>query len=952
LRLCGLALLGFLIGCESKRPEHPGENLLRSEGQALNLPADPDALASALGAPRDSLLAAGQERYANQAYDSARAIWNVELNRAVSHADKKGEARVRMWLGILAWKMGDYKTAREKGEEALRLKRALGMDDELSRSFNALGLVAWNEGRHLEALSLYDSAVASARRNHDLRGVARATANIPLVKVELGRFDEARSDFDRAIQANAVAKDNRTQANLLANMGMLEIRLGNPAKGIEYINNSRTLYDADDKAGQSNALGQLATAWGAMGQLQRAIAAGDSAVQLAQSEGLQQEAASDLEVLADLQMQAGNPRLALATLHSADSIDAALGLRVERGTNLRRSSVVLADLGETMPAMDVARQALTEHRAVSALSEEMLDRLQLASILSGSNFAGALAQLDSAASEAKSTGNPAAINEVLVTYAVASIKSGQPQIALNKLSLVPKPTASSDWRVADLKSVALLKLRRSAEALKESRVAVSLIEKERSSLGVGSLRSGYLANRISPFSHKVESELAAGDTAAAFATAAQVPGRSLAERLGGLDDRGTRLSLVARNEKLLTRATELERRISEAREQKARSGQVDALEIELSHVRTQYEEKLARQAPLPRFGLLGGSIPSLSQVQALLNQGDALVLYLSGEDRLDAFFVTAHTITHRAAPIGDRSLYDKVRFARDAIQRSTESALALKSLGELNDILLMPFDRELSGVSRLIVVPHGPLGALPFAALKNRRTGRYLVEDKVVAYAPTVAALAIAPSSRIANVAIDVFVPIPDQLPATRGEAAAVGKLMRRSKLYFGRSSSKTLVRSAFLRGDIVHIASHGQHNSQNPLFSDIVVGGSQSSDDAVSKLTVQDVMTLSTTSPLVFLSGCETGLNMSNTAFAFQSDEGSLSQAFLFAGASSVIATLWPVEDSEAATIAADFYQSFSAGQNSASALAAAQRKAIGRKRGLNWAAYTVTATGTAKRR
>ena len=212
-----------------------------------------------------------------------------------------------MWLGLAAWRLGDYAEARREGETSLAMKRHLGMDGELSRSFNALGLLAWNEGRHADALQHFDSAIAAATRHHDTAGIARAAANVPLVLVELGDFDGARRGLDTALAAGRAANDDRLQGNALANLAMLEIRLGSPRRAIPLLARARARYAAIEYAtGEgANALGQLATAWSEMGDLQRALALADSALEIARVEGLQQEVASELEVIADLHEKAG-----------------------------------------------------------------------------------------------------------------------------------------------------------------------------------------------------------------------------------------------------------------------------------------------------------------------------------------------------------------------------------------------------------------------------------------------------------------------------------------------------------------------------------------------------------------------------------------------------------------------------------------------------------------------
>ena len=201
MRLGALSCLA-ICACTMERPrdERAPYAAARGEGASLSLPAQPSQLAAALGVAVDSLRAAGEERYNRQSYDSARAIWRVEIARTQQTQDSAAEARARMWLGLAAWHLGDFKSARFEGETSVALKRKLRLDAELSRSFNALGLLAWHEGRYGDALTLFDSAIASAKRNNDAPGIARAVSNVPLVEVELGHFDSARTEFADALQ--------------------------------------------------------------------------------------------------------------------------------------------------------------------------------------------------------------------------------------------------------------------------------------------------------------------------------------------------------------------------------------------------------------------------------------------------------------------------------------------------------------------------------------------------------------------------------------------------------------------------------------------------------------------------------------------------------------------------------------------------------------------------------
>jgi CHAT domain-containing protein len=934
----------FLLYACAGEPSLPADSPNRSTPAALTLPTDPRLLASLLGVPPESLRAAGEERYRRDAYDSARTILAVEVSRARGASDTVGEARALMWQGLAEWRLGDYTGARRHGEASLALKRRIGLDAELSRSYNALGLLAWNQGRHHDALENFDSAVVIARRHQDAPGLARAISNIPLVQVELGEYDAAREGFLAARKAGRDIEDDRTEGNALANLAMLEIRLGNHAQALPLLAEARRHYAAIGfSTGEANALGQLATAYSGLGDLQRAIGAADSGIAIARADGLQQEVAATLEVLADLHAQAGNWRLALRRLQEADSLDRELGLAVERGNNLRRTSAILLELGQPVPAISRAEEALATHRRIEAWTETVYDRLQMAEALAeNENPRAAQAQSDSALREGSHLDNPEAVRDARVTAARLALAAGNPEAALRHLPIRNTSQTSSDWALFDVRAGALLALGRLNQARDAGERSIAALERERASLGSSAFRSTYLANRVGPFSRMVEIQLARGDTAAAFSVAASLPGRTLAERLGGLSAESGTVATIADGERVLLRAAALEQELAGLTSGEQR----DNITQKLEATRATYEEDLAHRVPVPGERLLGLGAVNLSEVQNRLGDDEAMIVFLSGPDRLDGFLIRRQSLLQWSRPIGSRELAMRVRLTRELLAVAKPGHEVPQALGELHDLLLGPAAsaRALDGISRLLIVPHGPLGALPFAALWDREAGRFLVEDYVLYYLPTVAALVVPPrTTEVSLSKLEVFAPLPDSLPGTLAEARTIRHLVPSAELRLGRSSSETAVRKALEAGRPVHLASHGSHNAQNPLFSRITVGlgkGLRPEDDG--RLETHEILGLTTRSPLVFLSGCETGLGSAGEApFAVGTDEGSLSQALLFAGAGGVVATLWEVSDAGAAELAQRFYHHLSTGLDPGGSLALAQRELIAARKRLTWAAY-----------
>ncbi|MFL5483630.1 MAG: CHAT domain-containing protein [Gemmatimonadaceae bacterium] len=907
---------------------------------------DPERLAHALAIPQDSLAAVAQERYSDQSFDTAQALFRAEAARALRAHDAKAEARARMWIGLAAWRLGDYSTARTEGERSLTMKRGLAMDDELARSFNALGLLAWNEGRPRDALELFDSAVTAARRHHDLANGARAAANIPLVKVDLGDFDGAAHDFPAALAIARAAKDEKVAANDLANFAMLRIRLGEPRSAAVLLDRARDGY-AKIKyvAGEANALGQLATAWSELGDLQRAIVAADSALSIARNQGLQQEMAAELEVLSDLHAQAGDLRLALRDLSAADSLDEKLGLAIEHGNNLRRTASILETLSDPAGAARRARLALAVHRKTESVAEVIYDRLIIARV----NAADARAQIDTATLESVREGNHVIAHDVAIESARYALAASDPRRALATLDRSPPNSELTDWQTPDLRASAYQQLGGLVDADRESARSLGALERERASLGLGPLRSRYLADRVGPFSRAIAIKLARGDTVAAFRIAASVPGRSLLERLGTIEEPSKAIASYAAGERLLLHAASIEQELSELANDSSSTQRRLALQNQLQNVQAEYTAYLGRNAT--SGAIAQATAPSLSDIQSRLSGDEALLLFVAGPDRTDAFLVGRGQIHYAAVQAPGPELVLRVRAVRDLINRRGARTAALQALGELRAQLLGGFvdAGDLSEIRHLVIVPHAALTALPFAALWNAKTHRFLVEDYTITTLPSVAAVASTKSVGPLIQDLLAIAPQPAALPGSEREVKAIARILPGVEVKIGEASTEPLVRSALTSGRPLHIAAHGIHEPQSPLFSRLTVAAHNSPLPGVDGfLHVHEIVGLTIRSSLVFLSGCETALGSGVDNAFVGGDDNSIATAFLLAGAETVVATLWKVGDEDAARMAASFYAQLRSGRSAAEALAKSQRALLASDSSFDWAAYTVAVTGT----
>lgn len=904
----------------------------------------------------DSLFDVARGIYFSGHYDSASVLLRAIAEEARRNGVVEAEARATTWLGLAAWRLGDYREAQRLGEEGLDLKLRENLTDQLFRSYNALGLLAWNENRLTEAARLYEEAISWARQNGSRLEEGTAIGNLGLVHTELGDFAKARDEFLATRQTMAELDNTRLEGNALTNLGMLTIRTGNPRAALGFLRDARRVYRAGGgyPTGEQSALGHLGTAYAALGESKRAYAALDTALQQARAQGLRQDEASNLEAIAELYRRAADHRRALALYAEAQVINEELGLDVETGADLRGEAEIHLGLNDAARAWQLATEALTIHQSAGARQDVMYDHLVLAEIAHRlGRDARVREQLQSARELAGELEARSARVDLALTEARIADRQRRSQVVLDVVERVRDDLArggyATAWRAYHLESRAHARLDHMNAAAASGRQAVAAVERVRGNFGSGMLRTTYAADKREVYADLVTVLLRLGEVDEAFETADAARARALLERLAttsnGQGASGSTTRVLKEGETLLREMDRLIESIDYTEETPPKErtedqlSELDHLYQRLDSLRSDYEERLVRATETdPRAtALLGGTHVSADDVRRALNPGQVLIEYLvTAQERLIIFVVTRDEIQVLESAITEQNLATRVRLARDLIGRANASQESSRTVTEgLHEILMGPVLRSgvLGNARDLVVVPHQVLNYLPFGVLRDPTTGRYLIQDHTLQVLPSAAALPslrsrAATAASVQTATGSAFAPFPDVLPATRDEVQMVRASLGGGRLAVGSMATESALRQALQGNGLVHVATHGVMNPKNPMFSRLELspaGTGASNDDG--RLEVHEILSLSIHAPLVFLSGCETGLGTAwSTEYSRGEDLATLAQAFLYAGAQHVIATLWAVEDQGAAAFAGRFYERLRTSSPTA-ALAAAQR-------------------------
>jgi CHAT domain-containing protein len=301
-------------------------------------------------------------------------------------------------------------------------------------------------------------------------------------------------------------------------------------------------------------------------------------------------------------------------------------------------------------------------------------------------------------------------------------------------------------------------------------------------------------------------------------------------------------------------------------------------------------------------------LPKVSQIKKLLLPGQSILSFYRIGDALHAFVIDGDGIT--AFPNVARnseliSSWHFLRFQIDRGQLDAENSLASCDLHlhSLYKHLFAPLMAKLQNTKMITVIPHGWLHALPFHCLRDEQG--YLVDRFKFSYAPSVSVYAHClqrqPDGKNALIIghSDQHAPWIDQ------EVDAIQKLFPAAKTFSGGSArSESLLENSFDAG-VLHISSHGRFLPSQPFQSGIKLSDGW--------FTLPQIYQLRLNSKLVTLSGCETG----SSEVTAGDDLVGLTRGFLYAGASSLLVSLWRVFDASTATFMKYFYSRLTSGSS-----------------------------------
>ena len=406
-------------------------------------------------------------------------------------------------------------------------------------------------------------------------------------------------------------------------------------------------------------------------------------------------------------------------------------------------------------------------------------------------------------------------------------------------------------------------------------------------------------------------------------------------RVGALIDRYEEALRSERRADLDARGAAIEAKLAVLDERARAAKRDDGTGAETSRALRKMEEaqqterallvkELDRARNVATAGLDGSPTTSLAALQERISPQVALVAYVPLDRELVVFVVTRGKHSVVRVPVGVNELLGAIEEASAPAASTDPASPVFETLhGWLIDSWR---DQPLAGVDRLAVVAHGVTAFVPFAALK--KGDRYLTQDVSVFMLARATDLeerreADGAPPRVLALARTATPGLP-MLPSARREVDAIGQRFE-TVAFNGRDATESRLRSEAEKFPVVHIAAHGELNAREPMMSHVVLSPGAGHDGSLEAHEIRN-LTLPATR-LVVLSACRTAGSLNRGA-----EGGSLSDAFLRAGARSVVSTLWEVQDDATLAFMERFYDRLREGGDTAVALRDAQSDVRGK--------------------
>jgi CHAT domain-containing protein len=355
--------------------------------------------------------------------------------------------------------------------------------------------------------------------------------------------------------------------------------------------------------------------------------------------------------------------------------------------------------------------------------------------------------------------------------------------------------------------------------------AIEVIEVQRSSINTETNKIGFVGDKQGVYGRVISALFAANRTGEAYEYIERAKARSLVDLLANKND----FAVPAVDAKNVAELLASYRAASNEALTQAPIDMSKESDLKQRSQVVQKAKEINKVAP-ELASLISVNAASLNQIREYLRPNEAIIeYYFHGKD---LYALTLSDAGVRGAKLDSSGLEELVRAFRNDLQEEGDGVV--KKAQTLYDKLLRPLEPNL-GSRSLLIVPHGFLHYVPFAALHDGKD--YLIQSRALRYLPSASVLKYLKPLRTKVPDRVLVFGNPDlgdpklDLPNAEAEARMIAALLPGNELLVRDKASKTAFIQFAPGFRYLHIASHGQFNAENAMSSRLLLANTGKED-------------------------------------------------------------------------------------------------------------------------
>ncbi len=851
-------------------------------------------------------------------YSKAIQYQNDLVKIMESREDPELLAEALYFLGILHSRAENYGEAVKLLQKSLNIYKENEILDKLAESYSALGIIEENALDYDKALQAFNSSLKISEeigedlnRGRELRRIGR------IFYLRLSRYNQAKTYFQQAHNLFKEIEQLDQVVETLLELGLVAEKQGDFDVALNHYREAESLAkEIDLKRGLSKAFLYQANSHWFQGNYQQAFKFQRKALAIADEISDKRQKAFIYNTLGLIYWTLNNSSQALGNLNKSLKLAEEIESPLDIATAYNNIGLVYRKDKKYEKSIEFFQKALEKDEELKSKWGQGYTHRNLGmSYLRLNQLDSASIHIQKAVALSREIGNQTNLVKSMLEMGNLAMKRKNCSKAISAFketeALAGKLKISEvHWRALRGQGKCLAtdgNLNPATEAYKK---AAEIVEDMRAAIKIEEFQNGFLTDKQDVFKELVLLLLDQNKTEEAFSYAEKAKSRSFIDLLGN-----QKVSLKNDvSQKLYDSLTKQKNQIRKIEETLGKTEEEDKrnqLLKDLVSARNEYQEILIQvkeQSPqLSSFVTV--ETLKVPEIQKLLEPNVALVEYLTTPKEIVIWVVSKNNLNASRVPVEEKELEKLVKDYRDRMQNLAPLEEQSK---KLYDLAIKPIEPWIKTQRMLGIIPNGLLHYISFSSLKG--PNGYLFEKHPLFYSPSASVLKFTFGRKYEKKSGPIKVLAlgnPDlgsfnyDLPLAELEANAIKWDFPKIDVLTREKARESWLKKHISEYQIIHIASHGEFDPINPLFSSLKLTRDKSEDG---NFEVNEVFSLDIKADLVTLSACQTGLGKIEGGDELMG----LNRAFFYAGTHALISSLWRVSDISTAILIKHFYRNY----------------------------------------